>query len=66
MAEPRGSAKLISELRELSTQQMDCCTHAAFLGWTPESKAAHEKRADRIHFLSLQLEALGAKNPIDE
>ena len=66
MADSCGRAKLISEIRELARQQMDCCTNAAFLGWTPESKAANEKRADRIHVLSRQLDTLGTQNPVDE
>ena len=66
MADSCRRTELVSEIRELTRQQMDCCTNAAFLGWTPESKAAHDKRADRIHVLSLQLDALGAQNRVNE
>ena len=66
MADSCGRTKLISEIRELKRQQLECCTDAIFLGWTPESKAADEKRADRIHVLSHQLDALDAQNPGSE
>ena len=66
MADSSERTKLMSEIRELTGQQLECCTNAIFLGWTPESNAAHEKRADRIHVLSLQLDALDAQNPVSE
>lgn len=66
MADSCGRTKLISEIQELMKQHMECWTNAAFLGWTPESKAADEKRADRIHVLSLQLDALGTQTPVNE
>ena len=53
-----SSAELISKIQELLGQQLECCSNATFVGWTPESKAAHEKRADLIRLLCGQVAAL--------
>jgi hypothetical protein len=58
MADSCGRAELISKILELLRQQLEACTNATFLGWTPELLAAHEKRANLIHGLCLQLAAL--------
>ena len=65
MADSSGSTEVISKIQELRRQQLEDCSNATFLGWTPESKAAHQKRADIIHLLRGQLAALNG-SPLKE
>jgi hypothetical protein len=55
MADSRGRTELIPKIQELLKQQLECCTDATFLGWTHELTVAHEKRADLIRLLCLEL-----------
>ena len=55
MADPSKTAGLAAELSLLRKQQLGSIENAIFCGWTPEAKADHEKRADRIELLMLQL-----------
>jgi hypothetical protein len=58
MAGSSGRTELISQLQELLKQHSESFTNASFLGWTPDSKSVHEKRADLIRVLCRQLAAL--------
>jgi hypothetical protein len=51
-------AKLIAEIAALRKQQLESTENATYLGWTIETRAAHENRADLLERLCLQLTAL--------
>lgn len=60
MTDSPKHSELITELAELRRQQLEASTHATYVGWTSETIAAHEQRADRIAVLLAQLATFGA------
>ena len=61
MANSPERARVLAEIAILRKQQLESTDSATFFGWTPETKADHEKRADRIKLLVLQLAKLDVK-----
>ena len=57
MPDSHRGAELIAKIQELLQEQLESCSAVTFLGWTPESKAAHEKRSGLIRLLCLVLAA---------
>lgn len=53
---PNERAELLSEIEELRRQQLEFSRQATFDGWTREVDEAHERRAERIAALCLQLD----------
>jgi hypothetical protein len=58
MADSPQTGRLVAEISLLRKQQLESIENATFFGWSPEAKADHEKRADRIQLLILQLAKL--------
>jgi len=52
-------AKLLQEITEIFAQQSEALNNATFVGWTPEEKAAFEKRRKRLKLLNQRLADLG-------
>ncbi len=62
---PTRHAAVVAEIAELRRQQLDDLANEVFCGWTHEQDAVHQKRADRLALLVLELEAINggkAKN----
>ena len=55
MADSAKRARLVAEIALLRKQQLESIENAAFLGWTAEAKADHDKRADRVELLVRRL-----------
>ena len=55
MPDSPKTAEQVAEMSLLRKQQLGSIENATFIGWTPEAKSDHEKRADRIELLILQL-----------
>jgi hypothetical protein len=51
-------AELATEITALRQQQIESLRDVTFTGWTPEEKAEHERRKDRIATLQRELNAL--------
>lgn len=51
-------AQLVAQLQELHEQQMQSLRDATFMGWTPEERSEHRKRADQIAAMTRELGAL--------
>ncbi len=51
MANSAKRARLVAEMSLLRKQQLELIEAATFFGWTPEAKADHDKRADRMELL---------------
>ena len=51
MADSEKRASLVAEICLLRRQQSDSIETAGFCGWTPETKAEHDQRADRLELL---------------
>jgi hypothetical protein len=58
VADSTRHSELNAELASLRRQQLESSAHATYVGWTPESEAAHERRADRIAQILGQLAVL--------
>jgi uncharacterized protein YukE len=58
MASGLKSAELIAEIKELQSFQMESRREAVFGGWTRAAEEAYQRRADRLHRLVKELEAL--------
>ena len=58
MASDPKRAKLIAEIKELQSFQMESNREAVFGGWTHAAEEAHQRRADRLERLVKELEAL--------
>ena len=58
MASDFRRAKLIAEIKELQSFQMESNREAVFGGWTRAAEEAHQRRADRLERLVNELEAL--------
>ena len=52
-------AQLLEEITEIFAQQSNALNNATFVGWTPEEKAAFEKRRKRLALLHQRLADLG-------
>lgn len=52
---PTRRTELHAEIEELQRQQLDGNVRATYVGWTREEEAAHDKRAERIALLKIQL-----------
>ncbi len=50
--------ELTLEINVLHQQQIELLRQATFTGWTPEQKAEHERRKDRIAELQRELNDL--------
>jgi hypothetical protein len=50
--------ELTKEITELHERQIESLRQATFTGWTPEEKAEHERRKDRIATLQRELNDL--------
>lgn len=50
--------QLTAQLAELHEDQIELLRDATFTGWTPEQKAEHERRKDRIAELQRELNDL--------
>lgn len=61
MADSPKRARLVAEIAQLRRQQLESTENATFFGWTLEARTDHEKRADRIELLLLQLAKLDVK-----
>jgi hypothetical protein len=55
--------QLMAAISELHSAQSKSYRDATFGGWTRETEAAHDRRADRIAALCRQLDALGEDVP---
>jgi hypothetical protein len=58
MAHDNERADLFAEISLLQKQQLKSFEAATFFGWTPEAKADHDKRADRMDLLCSRLAEL--------
>jgi len=58
MADSTKQAALIAKIAHLREQQLEDIRNATFVGWKPESVAAHEKRERQITELQRQLASL--------
>lgn len=58
MAESPNRKRLVAEMSLLRRQQLESIENAAFVGWTPEAKADHDKRAERMELLGRRLAGL--------
>lgn len=58
MASDPRRAKLIAEIKELQSFQMESKRDAVFGTWTRAAEDAYERRADRLERLAKELEAL--------
>jgi uncharacterized protein YukE len=58
MASDLKRTELIAEIRELQSLQMESRREAVFGGWTRAAEEAYQRRADRLHRLVKELEAL--------
>lgn len=56
--EPTRRAELTAQITSLHQDQIESLREATFTGWTPEQKAEHEKRKDRISELQRELNDL--------
>jgi hypothetical protein len=56
-SDPRRS-KLIDEIKELQSFQMESNREAVFGGWTRAAEEAHQRRADRLERLIKELEVI--------
>jgi hypothetical protein len=61
MADSAERANLVAEIFLLRRQQLESIENAAFVGWTVEAQADHDKRADRVELLLHRLAQLHAK-----
>jgi hypothetical protein len=59
MAGDPERAKLIGEIIELESLQLESNREATFGGWTRVAEDEHDRRADHIKRLVKELEALG-------
>jgi hypothetical protein len=62
MASDLKRAALIAEIKELQSFQMESRREAVFGGWTRAAEEAHQRRADRLHRLINELEALDGQS----
>ena len=62
MVSELNRAELIAEIRELQSLQMESKREAVFGGWTRAAEEAHQRRADRLHRLVKELEALDGQS----
>ena len=51
MADSKRRAALVAEICRLQRQQSESVETAIFCGWTLETKAGHDQRADRLELL---------------
>jgi hypothetical protein len=58
MADSPKRPRVVAALGILRKHQIESIENAVFFGWTPEGKADHDERADRIELLVLQLAKL--------
>ena len=58
MADSPKRTRLLAEMSVLRKQQLESIENAAFFGWTPEAKADHDERADRMELLLSRLAGL--------
>ena len=58
MASDFRRAKLIAEIKELQSFQLESNREAVFGGWTRAAEAVYERRADRLERLVNELEVL--------
>lgn len=58
MASDTKRARLIAEIRELQSFQLESNREAVFGGWTRAAEEAHQRRADQLERLVKELEAL--------
>jgi hypothetical protein len=58
MSDKGKRTELLAEISLLLDQQKEAYDTAAFLGWTPATMAARDRRADRLESLRFQLAAL--------
>jgi hypothetical protein len=56
-------SEICAEIAALQGRQYDSMRMAAFLGWSSEEWAEHERRAERLRALILDLAALGMEPP---
>ena len=62
MAHRNERADVVAEIAMLRKQQLDSEIDATYLGWTPKSKIAKERRASRIALLIGILDDLDRSN----
>jgi hypothetical protein len=62
MASDLKRTELIAEIRDLQSLQMESRREAVFGGWTRAAEEAHQRRADRLHRLIKELEALDGQS----
>jgi 2,4-dienoyl-CoA reductase-like NADH-dependent reductase (Old Yellow Enzyme family) len=63
MASNTRRAELIAEIAALQQEHLESFRDATFQGWTPLTKAAHDKRAKCIADLQHEFYALDPKPP---
>jgi hypothetical protein len=47
--------ELVAQLAALRKEQLAATEYVTFVGWTPETVAAHDRRADLIELLDARL-----------
>jgi hypothetical protein len=57
------NSEISAEIAVLRQQHLDAMRKATFLGWSNEEWAEHERRAERLRALILDLAALGLEPP---
>ena len=62
MASDSRRVALITEIKELQSFQLESNREAVFGGWTRAAEEAHQRRADRLHRLVKELEALDGQS----
>jgi hypothetical protein len=62
MADSPKRARLLAEIYLLRKEQRESIDRAVFFGWSAETKAEHDKRADRLESLFRHLANIGESN----